>query len=514
MDSDNNKKSSRIVKNTIVLYFRMLFLMAISLYTGRVVLDVLGIDDYGIYNVVGGFVAMFALVSSSLTGANMRFLNYEMGLGNQERIKNVFSSLLTVQSLLALIIFILCEIIGNWYINNMMVLPAERMSSAIWCLHFSLLSFCIDLISVPYRAAIVAHERMKAFAYVSIFEGLAKLGICFLIMIAPFDRLFLYAALLFVVQSIVRLAYQIYCKINFKECHYKFVFDKVLLKELFAYSGWHIVGNSANILKNHGTSIVLNFFFGPVVNAAKGVANQVMHAILGFTNNFMLAMNPQITQSYAKQDYKYMLYLVHKGSRFSFYILFLISLPLLVNADWILSIWLKEVPQNAVIFTQLSIIIAIITSLSNTLITAQNATGKVRNYQLVVGGIQLLNLPLAVLFLYLNFSPSSVLIIAIILEIIALFSRMIMLHPIIKDFSVLQYTKDVILNCFCVAAASCILPLLKEILWQSHSTSSVIINITLCIFGSSVSVLFIGCNKSERQSIFQKIPKLKAKFVG
>lgn len=502
-------KTKRIAKNTLILYFRMLFLMAISLYTSRVILDALGIEDYGIYNVVGGFVGMFALISSALSNANSRFLNYEMGKGNASNLQTVFSSLVTIQFALAILIFVSCEIIGNWYVCNKMVLPLDRLSAAKWCLHISIFNFCTDLVTVPYRAAIIAHEKMKTFAYVSLFEGLAKLGICFLVMISKYDRLVMYAVLLLMVQLIIRTSYQLYCRKKFKECHYQFVFDKAMLKKMFAYSGWHFIGNSANILKNSGIDVILNLFFGPSINAAKGVANQVLHAIQGFSNNFTTALNPQIIQSYAQGNVGYMMKLVYKGSRFSFYILFLIALPIVVNADYIVNVWLKNVPPYAIVFVQLSVIVAALSSLSNTLITAQNATGNVRNYQLIVGGIQLLNLPMSYFCLYLGFSPVCVLLVSIFVEIFSLVARLVMIPFYISSFHRLVFLKEVVLNCFLVVVCAAMLPFVVSKYFGLNDFISCGLNVMLCFLCSAVSIMFVGCSRKERERILSGI---KAKF--
>lgn len=508
----NGNQTKTIAKNTLYLYFRMLFLMFISLYTGRVILDALGIDDYGIYNVVGGFVAMFALVSSSLTSANTRFLNYEMGKGNIEKLNKVFSSCVTIQYALALLVAILCETIGLWYVNNIMVLPPERLHAANLCFQISIFNFCMSLVTVPYNAAIIAHERMKAFAYVSIFEGLAKLVICFIIMWNPFDRLVYYALLLLIVQFTVRFLYQRYCRKNFTECKYHFVIDKELLKHIFSYAGWHVVGNSASILKNQGVNMVLNLFFGPAVNAAKGVSNQVLATVTGFSKNFIMAVNPQITQSYAKKEYEYMFKLVFKGARFSFYMLFFLSLPIIINGDYLLNLWLKKVPEYSVIFCKLSFAVVLIDSLSNTLITAQNATGNVRNYQLIVGGVMLLNLPISYLCLWVGMPPYAVMFVAIIVETLVLLARLFMIPKYIKQFNAWEFFKRVILNCLTVASISTAVPLIIYHILPANLLTFVL-NISICLFVSATMILFVGCEHSERTVILDKVSMLRSKFI-
>lgn len=488
----------------------MLFLMLISLYTSRVILDALGVDDYGIYNVVGGFVALFALISAALTSACSRFLNFEMGKADPQRQNVVFSTALTIQWTLAIIVFVLAEAIGVWYVNNKMVLPTDRLTAANWCFQFSVINFCMNLITVPYNASIIAHEKMKAFAYVSIYEGLAKLAISFLVYYNPFDRLVFYALMLLIVQFSVRYAYQYYCRKHFEECHYKKVFDKPLLQKMLSYSIWHLIGNGASVLKNQGVDVVLNLFFGPSVNAARGLSTHLNSAVTQFTSNFMIAMNPQITQSYAKGDLKYMFNLVNKGARFSFYLLLLLSLPIILNTEYILNLWLKEIPEHTIAFTQLALIAAIITSLSSPLITAQNATGNVRNYQLIVGGILLLNLPLSYLALRLGFDADSVFFIAIIIETLCLTARMFMIPLTIQEFHPYEFIKKVILNCALVSLVAVPIPLLlKSELDDSFLSFS--LTVLTSLLTTALSILFIGCQKSERAMIQEKVVSIYKK---
>lgn len=503
---DNSTNSKRIAKNTLVLYFRMLFLMVVTLYTCRVILEALGVEDYGIYNVVGGFVSMFALISAALTSACSRFLNFEMGKGDPERQNVVFSTAVTIQWMLAIIVLVIAEVFGIWYVNNIMVIPVERLTAANWCFQFSVLTFCMNLITVPYNASIIAHEKMKTFAYVSIYEGLAKLGISILIFWDPFDRLVFYALMLFIVQFTVRYSYQFYCRRNFAECYYKRVFDKLLLKNMLSYSVWHFVGNGATVLKNHGVNIVLNLFFGPTVNAAKGVSNQVENAVRLFAGNFMLAMNPQITQSYARGNLSDMFNLINKGTRFCYYLLLIITLPVAFNIDYILYIWLKHSPKYTAVFIVLSLVCMLIGSLSTPLITAQNATGNVRNYQLVVGGILLLNLPLSFCALRLGFDAEIVIYVAILVEVLALVARMYMIPRTIDKFKPFLFVKNVIFNCLLVTLASLLMPSILFLeLGDSLSIVSFVIMIVTCLFSTSLAILFVGCNHGERKIIFEKI---------
>lgn len=510
--SEQTDSNKRIARNTLTLYFRMLFLMCISLYTSRVVLEALGVVDYGIYNVVGGFVSMFSLISATLTSASSRFINYEMGKGQTDRLNTVFSTSLNVHIILAVIIALLCESVGLWYLNNKMVIPSDRLYAANWVFQISILNFCISLITVPFTASIIAHEKMSTFAYVSIFEGIARLLICFAVLYSSFDHLILYALLYMMVQVSVTTMYRLYCRRHFDECHYRWIIDRELIRHMFNYAGWHLFGNSAAILNRQGVDLVLNFFCGPVLNAAKGISNQVNNVVTNFVGNFMMAVNPQITQSYSRGNFSYMFSLVFRGSRFSYYLLLLLAFPVILNADGIIHLWLTEVPDYAVIFAQLAMMSSMISSFSNTLMTAQNATGKVRNYQIVVGGIQLMNLPFCFLVLYLGASPLSVLVVAICVEILSLIARLFMIPLTIKEFSPWMFVKEVLLNALLVTIIAIPIPLAIHILYGG-TIVSLCIETILCVICSSASILFWGCKLSERQKILHQAESMVGRRI-
>ena len=340
-----NYNNKRIAKNTFLLYFRMLFTMMVSLYTSRVVLATLGVEDFGIYNVVGGVVTMFAIISTSLSSAISRFITIELGKGDLRRLKTVFSTAVVIQFLMALVVVILAELIGVWFLNNKMNIPEVRMNAANWVLQFSIFTFGVNLICIPFNALIIAHERMSAFAYVSILEVSLKLLIVYLLVLMSVDKLIVYGALLLVVAIVITFAYFIYCRRHFKECKCFCRIDRFLLKRMLSFSGWNFIGASSAILRDQGVNIAINLFCGPTVNAARGMAVQVNHAINSFAQNFMTALNPQITKSFAVGDSKYMFTLIFQGARLSFYMLLFLSLPVLMSTEYILSIWLKIVPD-------------------------------------------------------------------------------------------------------------------------------------------------------------------------
>ncbi|WP_321289665.1 oligosaccharide flippase family protein [uncultured Sunxiuqinia sp.] len=500
MSESNNQ---RIAKNTILLYIRMGFSIVVSLYTARIVLESLGVEDYGVYNVVGGFVAMFSLISGSLSSASTRFLTFELGRENQAELKKVFSTSINIHLILAFLILIIAEVAGIWFLNNKMNIPADRLVAANWTFQFSILSFVVSLISVPYNSVIIAHEHMKAFAYISILEVILKLIIVLLLTISPYDKLISYSLLLLVVAIVIRVIYGIYCHYNFEESKYSFVFDKKLFKQMSGFAGWNFIGTSALLLKDQGVNILLNIFAGPAVNAARGISYQVKGAIGGFAHNFMTAINPQITKSYASGDKEYMMTLIHQGARLSYYLLFFLSLPLFVEANTVLDIWLKDVPEHAVNFARLILILTLVDSLSETLVIAMLATGKIKKYQLIVGGIQLLNFPFSYFLLKIGFFPEVTMIVAISLSIVSLFARLYLLRGMINlAFSV--FFKQVIINVLLVSVLSIFIPY-----WVYLSFESGWIRLLFVCMVSVVSTLsaiyFVGCSKRERSWINKKI---------
>lgn len=504
---ENNK---RIAKNTLLLYVRMLFMMAVSLYTSRVVLQTLGVEDFGIYNVVGGVVAMFSVISGSLSAAISRFITYELGKGDRDKLIRIFSSSVTIQMGLGLVILILAEAIGVWFLNYKMTIPVSRIYAANWVFQLSILTFIINLISVPYNAAIIAHEKMSAFAYISILEVVAKLLIVYMLLWSPFDKLIFYAILMALVALIIRFVYGYYCKRHFEECTYYFIFDRELLKKMFGFAGWNFIGASSAVLRDQGGNIVINLFCGPTVNAARGIAYQVNNAISGFVNNFMTALNPQITKSYAAGDKKYMMTLINQGARLSFYILLLLSLPVVINVHYILMLWLKTVPEHTTLFVQLVLIFAMSESISNPLVTAMLATGNIRNYQIVVGGLQILNLPISYILLRNGFIPETVLIVAVCISQCCLAARLYILRGII-GLSVREFLCEVYLNVLAVTALSAVIPCISSY-YLSETFLNFIIICVVSVICTLTVIYFVGCNRKERQFILSKITAIKDKL--
>lgn len=403
--NNNATNNKRIAKNTLLLYMRMLLLMAISLYTSRINLDSLGEIDYGVYNVVGGVVAMFSILSGSVSVAISRYLTYELGTGNRKKLNIVFCTSINIQILMGLLIFIVAEIIGVWFLNTHMNIPAERMKAANWVLQCSIITFIINLISVPYNALIIAHERMSAFAYIGLIEAALKLVVCYLLYISPIDKLILWAVMLMLVSVCMRMIYGSYAKRHFEESKYRWRIDKVLMKDMSKFLGWAFWGNGVIVLRDQGTNILLNLFFGPAVNAARGIAMSINTAMYSFVTNFMTAINPQITKNYAQLDFDSMNILIMRGCRFGFFILMLLVIPVCVNIDYILSLWLIDVPEHTAAFIVLTLMYSLVDCYVTPLCTGVLANGKIKKYEIQLTCIYIVNF--IVIYLILKWGASS-----------------------------------------------------------------------------------------------------------
>lgn len=499
-----NHRGTRIAKNTLMLYIRMFALMLVGLYTSRVVLASLGENDFGIYNVVGGVVAMFTVISGALNSAIQRFITFELGKGADAQETKVYSTAVIIQFALALIIVILAEPIGLWFIDNKMTIDPSRIPAARLVLQFSLLAFVVNLMSVPQMASITAHERMSAYAWIGILDGFLRLGVALFIAHSSSDRLVMYAALMAGAVLTVRLAYIIYCRVNLPDCRFRLIFDRSLIKEMFAFAGWNFIGVTSGVLRDHGGNILVNLFSGPAVNAARGVAVQLNGAVQGFLTNFMAAVNPQITKSYASGEKEYMFTLVRRSSRLSFCLLYLIALPVIFNADYLLGLWLKEVPAHASFFVQLFLIFALSESMSNPMITAMLATGDIRRYQLVVGGLQLLNLPISYVFLKLGAMPEVTVMVAIAISQVCLWARLIMLNKA-TGFPILPFVSEVYVTLLLrVVCVTLVIPLLVNMV-RPVGFAGFVVSAATCVIVTLVVVWGLGLEPEERRWVMDKL---------
>ncbi len=501
--------NARLAKNTMFLYFRMIFIMAVTLYTSRVVLRVLGVEDFGIFNVVAGVVAMFGFLNSSMSATTQRFISFSLGRGD-DNLNKVFSTCVLTHALIALGVLVLVESVGLWFLYNKMIIPEVRMDAAFWVFQFSALSTVVTVMSIPFNADIIAHEKMSAFAYISIVEVCLKLLIVFLLDVGNIDKLVLYGFLLLLVQCGIFLTYMGYCLRHFKESRFRFVYEKKLFSEVFSFAGWNLWGYLASILYTQGLNILLNVFFGPVVNAARGLANQVDGAIRLFASNFQMAINPQIVKTYAAKDLESMHKLVFRSSKFSFFLLLALSLPVMIEAPMILRLWLSTVPDWTASFLRLMLVVVIVDSVANPLMTSAAATGRIKLYQSVLGGIQLLIVPVAYVVLRMGGEPNSVFVVHICICLIAFAVRLFIVRGMI-GLSIKKYLMEVCVKSGVVTVVATVLPLTLYFS-MTNSLLSAIVVVFVSLGSVAVSAYAIGLTKSERVFVSDKIGQILAKF--
>lgn len=502
--SENSSNNKCIAKNTFLLYSRMLFMMAVSFYTSRVVLATLGVEDFGIYNVVGGIVVMFSFINSAMSLSTQRYLTFELGRGDSSLLQKVFTTSIYIHGVISFLVVLLAETLGLWFLCNKMNIPIERMDTAMWVFQMSVLATVVMIMSVPYNATIIAHEKMKAFAYISVLEVVLKLSVVYLLQVGNIDKLQLYSVLIFLVQLLIRYIYGRYCGKHFKESRILKIFDVKLFKELICFAGWNLWDFFSYVTYTQGINIILNIYFGPTINAARGLAVQMHDAVGRFTSNFQTAINPQIIKSYASQDYCYLHKLIFQGSRMSFFLTFIVVLPTILETHTILSLWLTEVPAYTVPFLQIMLCTSIISAMSNILNVSALATGKIRKYQSITGIILLGILPVSYFALEKGSSPIAVFIVQFGLFLIALICRLLIIKPMIK-LSIRKYAYDVVIPCLKVCFLSIIFPIvLKNILPTNLPSACIIICISiLCVLTFTYCC---GLSADERR-VFKRLCK-------
>lgn len=512
-DIDSKEKSTnnkRIAKNTLFLYFRLIVTMLVSLYTSRIVLKVFGVEDYGIYNVVGSMVGMMAFLNGTMAAATQRFLSFEIGKGDFKTLTKVYSTTIQIHVVIALIIILLSETLGLWFLYSKMNFPAERADAVFWVYQFSVLSLALSVIQVPYNAAIIAFERMNVYAYMSLLDVSLKLLCVFLLTLIDVDKLVLYAALIFSISLIIRALYVFYVRKYLKACKYEFCWDVKLSKSILSYAGYNFIAHFSLMLRNQGVNILLNIFFGPLINAANGVAVQVRNAVNSFTQNFIVAVNPQIVKSYASNNLEYMKTLILQSSKFSFILLCFLAIPFLLEADYVIHLWLENPPKFSVIFCQLMIVNILVDALSGTLGYGALATGNVKMYQLIIGSLFIISIPVCYAFLKLGYRPEVTIIIATFFSVGALFVRLFLLRKLI-NLRVLYYLGDVVLKGIVVFCISAILPMLIV-----RNLEPCFLRLIFTTLASSVSLLifsyFIALNRNERVIIMEKLVTLTSKI--
>lgn len=510
--TDTSANSKRIAKNTLMLYFRMLFKMLVTLYTSRVVLDFLGVTDFGIYNVVGGIVILFNFIVGSMTVAVQRFLSYEIGKNELNKVSNIFHTAIQINAILAIIIFIIAETIGLLLFYKLNI-PADRIEAAKWVFHISIINSCINFTQIPYTALIVAYEKMNIYAYVGIIEITFKLLVVFLLPVLPFDKLVSYAILIFIVSLLIRITYNIYCKKRLYQGKFYLRLDKQIFKELFSFASWSLLGELAWSASGQGTNIVLNLFFSPAINTARAIAMQVLSAVKQFILNFQTAINPQIIKLYSSGNYNEMFKLSFNGIRLSFFLMLLISMPILLNMQYILSLWLKTVPESSALFCQLTIIGLFCDILSNILSTISKATGKIKKYQLITSVIIFSNLPLSYFFLKLKFPAYSVFVIYIVLSITLTIANILLLKSLM-NFPLNSYAKTVILPIIKTTIPAIIIPITISWIIPNHENIKYLcLSTSISTISSCFCIFFIGLKQKERQFILLKLHLKKHKTI-
>ncbi|NDV81538.1 hypothetical protein D0T87_06020 [Bacteroides sp. 51] len=490
----------------------MFLTMGIALYTSRIVLNQLGFEDYGIYNVIAGVVGMLVFMNGALSASTSRFITYELGKKNQKGLVEVFRSALTIHLLLALLLVLLAETIGLWFVNNKLVIPADRISVANILYQFVILSSVISILQVPLTALIIAYERMSIYAYIAIADTLLKLLIAYLLAIYAGDKLLLYGMMISIVTALSFTFYLLYVRKQYRDCTFYPIFRKERLREMFSYSAWSLWGSLAYMLKDQGVNVLLNIFFGPVVNTARGIAYQVNVAVNSFTQNFTIALNPQIIKSYASEEFHRMHSLIFGGTKLSFYLLLLIATPVVLKADYILSLWLVNVPEYTVIFTRLVMVNSLLESYTYVIGASIQATGKIKWYQIIVGGLLLLNLPLSYVLLKQGFPPYITLVVAIGLTLFSIILRIFFLKSML-NISFRSFLFRVVGITFLVASLSLILIWITLKFMPIGGFMGLLLTVLVSTLYIFIIIWCIGLNHNEKNMIYNLVPN-KRKMIS
>lgn len=485
-----------VAKNTVVLYIRTLFTMLVSLYTSRVVLNVLGVTDYGIYNAVGGVVAMFGIVSGALSSSISRFITFELGKNNKEKLKTIFSTSINILLILSGIILIVCEIVGVWFLNTKMNIPPERLTASNWVFQSAIISFLISVISIPYSASIIAHEHMTAYAYISIIEAIFRLMIVFLLPIVPMDHLIAYSILVVAVATLIRVIYSVYCVRHFEECKYKLVLDRGLYRQMLSFTGWNFLSNGAMVFNTQGVTILVNMYFGVAMNAARGIATQVETAVLSFVMNFTTAINPQIIKNYAAGDLEQMFSLVCRGAKFTCLMLMMFALPLILETETILKLWLVSVPDYTVLFVRLVLIATMFNIVGNTGYTACQATGNIKWYSIIISSVGSLSFFITWILFELGAPVESMYLVFMTVYIVVDLVRLFLMRRLMC-FPIMQFIKEVAIPVILVFILASIVPVL-EILMVKSSISRLISTVIISEICIGIVVYFVGMTAAER----------------
>ena len=501
----HSHRTRRIAKNAMILYVRMIVTMLITLFTSRIILKALGFDDYGLYNVIGGVVTLFAFLRSSMSSSTQRFLAYEMGRGTYDSLRRVFSVCLTTHLLLAVVLLVLAETVGLWFLNTQLNIPAGRETAAAWIYQFAVISLCMSMVSLPYDADIVSNERMGYFAFLSILDAVLKLLIAYVVLFSDGDHLILYGALMMGITALNLFLNWIYCRIKFAETRYFFYWDKALFRRIFSFSGWTIYGQMAVVGSNQGTNILVNIFHSVTANAAMGVGHQVNSALTGLVSNFQTAFKPQITKSYAAGDYDYLTSLTCYASKISFFLLFIVSLPIMLNIDWVLQLWLDKVPAHAGSLCIIFIVASLCNAVSAPLWMNIFSTGHIRGYQLGLSAVYIAELITVYVLFRLGVSLVAGVAMKAVLNFVVIFVRLYYTHATQPHFSLAGYARRVLVPVCCAALLTLLASL--PIIYMVDDSYTKLFVTPLAIAVSLIATYFVGLNRKERKSLRKLINK-------
>ena len=502
---------ARVMRNTALLYFRMALMMCINLYTSRVVLQVLGVEDYGIFYVVWGLAYILNFINSSMTASTQRFLNFELGTGNKQRLHEIFITSVHIHFIISLLLILLSETGGVWFLTEKMVIPDERRTAAMWCFQLSIVTAVAEVMSCPYQSVIIAREKMSAFAYISILDAFLKLAIVGMLLLTGYDRLIVYAILYTCEKLLIRLVYNLYCKRHFEESRYQWFYEKDLFRKMSSFAGWSMLGNLSYVLYTQGLNMLLNVFFGPIANAAQAAASQAKNAVNQFSRNFQVAINPQITKSYAAEQLQEMHLLIFRGSRLTFCLLLMLCLPLAVETPMVLNLWLKEVPEGTVDFLRLLLVVLIVEQMPSPLVAAIAATGNIKKYQIISGGIKIFIVPAAYIVLKMGGAPWTVFVVYLLITILAYISIIYIVLPRIH-MDMKDYFIHVLKPCSFVLLLSLITPIVIKQLTDSGIWHS-LMTIFITVVSTGVLCYTIGIDKGMRVLIKEKVLKIIRKRV-
>ncbi len=489
----------RIAKNTLFLYFRMIIIMAVSFYTVRVVLDTLGVTDFGLYNLVASFVLLMAVLNNTLTGGTQRFLTFEIGKDDFVRLKQTFSTALVIHIALAFFILFLGETIGLWLLYEKMNIPAERFDAAFWVYQFAIASTMVTVMQVPYNALIIAHERMYIFAYVSIVEAILKLLVVYLLLVISFDKLIIYGILMFMVSLTIASYYRIHVIRNYEESHFSLSFDKEMVKSMLQFSGWNLFGTLGALLSSHGVSLLLNLYFGPIANAAHAISMQVSNGLNQFVNSFQTAITPQITKLYASNKIDELNNFLYQNTKYAFLLLWIIVLPIVLKLDYVLSVWLTQIPQNTIIFTKLLMIYGLMSSFIRPMVMAIQATGKVKGIQMSAGILLILILPISWVLLENNFPIYSPFVVMLCMWIFHILLEIFFLKRLI-NFSAISFLRLSVIPIIIIIGIS-LLSLNYLSCMLENTIYQMLLFFVVSIFVNSVLIYFIGIDLHTRQKM-------------